>query len=84
MGEPLCPFCGAYSTRQCELEEEMPGCSCPWEDQLADEREREEEDRMRPDGGWLKPGTTARITVSVGYASPSASLAFVKGKPTHA
>lgn len=31
---PLCPFCGAYSPRQCELEDEMPGASCPWEDQL--------------------------------------------------
>lgn len=46
--ETLCPFCGAYSTRQCELEEEMPGCSCPWEDQLADERERDP-DRLRED-----------------------------------
>jgi len=46
MSDPLCPFCGAYSTRQCELEEEMPGCSCPWEDQLADERERDP-DRLR-------------------------------------
>ncbi len=27
--DPLCPFCGAYSTRRCELEEEA-GC-CPWE-----------------------------------------------------
>lgn len=26
-----CPFCGAYSTRSCELEEETEGC-CPWEE----------------------------------------------------
>lgn len=26
----LCPFCGAYSTRSCELIEEA-GC-CPWEE----------------------------------------------------
>lgn len=41
MGDSLCPFCGASSSQRCELEEEMPGCSCPWEDQIADERERE-------------------------------------------
>lgn len=29
-GGKLCPFCGAYSTRSCELEEETGG-SCPWE-----------------------------------------------------
>lgn len=27
----LCPFCGAYSPRQCELEEETGGV-CPWEE----------------------------------------------------
>jgi hypothetical protein len=30
-GGSLCPFCGAYSTRQCELEEETDGV-CPWEE----------------------------------------------------
>lgn len=30
----LCPFCGAYSSRSCELEEEMG--SCPWEDSEPD------------------------------------------------
>ncbi|MFG1247310.1 hypothetical protein [Xanthobacter flavus] len=30
----LCPFCGAYSRRSCELEEEMG--SCPWEDSEPD------------------------------------------------
>lgn len=61
MSDPLCPFCGAYSTRQCELEEEMPGCSCPWEDQLADEREqdpdllREDRDERRNlDRDWFE------------------------------
>lgn len=29
-GGLLCPFCGAYSPRQCELEEETGG-NCPWE-----------------------------------------------------
>jgi len=29
-GGLLCPFCGAYSPRQCELEEETGG-DCPWE-----------------------------------------------------
>lgn len=27
----LCPFCGAYSPRQCELEDETGGI-CPWEE----------------------------------------------------
>lgn len=26
----LCPYCGAYSPRKCELEEDV-GC-CPWEE----------------------------------------------------
>lgn len=30
----ICPFCGAYSPRSCELEEEMG--SCPWEDSEPD------------------------------------------------
>lgn len=29
-----CPWCGAYSSRSCELEEEMG--SCPWEDSEPD------------------------------------------------
>jgi hypothetical protein len=33
-GGGLCPFCGAYSSRYCELEEEMG--SCPWEDSEPD------------------------------------------------
>lgn len=32
---PLCPFCGAYSPRQCELEEETDGV-CPWEESEPD------------------------------------------------
>lgn len=27
----LCPFCGAYSPKQCELEDETGGI-CPWEE----------------------------------------------------
>lgn len=30
-GGKICPFCGAYSTRSCELEEETDGV-CPWEE----------------------------------------------------
>lgn len=30
-GDTLCPFCGAYSPRQCEMEEETGG-NCPWEE----------------------------------------------------
>lgn len=30
-GGKLCPLCGAYSTRSCELEDEMDGI-CPWEE----------------------------------------------------
>ena len=33
--EPLCPFCGAYSPRQCELLEESGGV-CPWEESEPD------------------------------------------------
>lgn len=33
-GGGLCPWCGAYSSRSCELEEEMG--SCPWEDSELD------------------------------------------------
>ncbi|MET3648080.1 hypothetical protein [Phyllobacterium ifriqiyense] len=52
----LCPFCGAYSSKQCELEEETNGC-CPWEeiepdpDYLRDVRNEDREffDRMGGD-----------------------------------
>lgn len=33
----LCPFCGAYSTRSCELEDEENGVECPWLEVLEDE-----------------------------------------------
>jgi len=33
-GGGLCPWCGAYSRRSCDLEEEMG--SCPWEDSEPD------------------------------------------------
>ena len=33
MSFPLCPFCCAYSTRSCELEEETGGL-CPWENAI--------------------------------------------------
>ncbi len=35
--ETLCPWCGAFSTRQCELEDEM-GIG-PWEESREDEVE---------------------------------------------
>lgn len=31
MTMPLCPFCGASSSRHCDLEEETGG-NCPWEE----------------------------------------------------
>lgn len=34
-GGKLCPFCGAYSPRQCDLEEETGGV-CPWEESEPD------------------------------------------------
>lgn len=54
-GGKLCPFCGAYSPRQCELQEETDGV-CPWEesepdpDYLVDIRREEREERDR--AGW--------------------------------
>jgi len=33
----ICPFCGAYSPRSCELEEELAGAECPWKELIADE-----------------------------------------------
>lgn len=34
MTSDLCPFCGAYSSRSCELEDEMG--VCPWEESQPD------------------------------------------------
>ena len=34
-GVTLCPFCGAYSPRQCEMLEETGGM-CPWEESEPD------------------------------------------------
>lgn len=56
--QTLCPFCGAYSSRQCELEEETGG-ECPWELSRDDEpdpdhlREARDE-RRRLDTGWFE------------------------------
>lgn len=54
---PLCPFCGAYDTRRCEMLEETGG-SCPWEesepdpDELMEQRREERELEARfPRGG---------------------------------
>ncbi|MRX31872.1 hypothetical protein [Aminobacter sp. MDW-2] len=46
-GDTLCPFCGAYSRRSCELEEESGGV-CPWEESQPDpddQRDQRDEDR---------------------------------------
>lgn len=50
-----CPWCGAHSSRSCEMEEEMG--SCPWEDSEPDPdilrddaHERERLRREFPDG----------------------------------
>lgn len=34
-GGKICPLCGSYSARSCELEEETGG-SCPWEESQPD------------------------------------------------
>lgn len=39
----LCPFCGAYSPRSCDLEEETGGF-CPWEEIDDDTEESDDED----------------------------------------
>jgi len=46
-GGKLCPFCGAYSRRQCDLEDETGGV-CPWEESEPDPdylRDLRDEDR---------------------------------------
>ncbi len=45
--ESICPWCGAWSRRNCEMEEEMG--SCPWEDSEPDPdhlRDIRDEDRV--------------------------------------
>jgi hypothetical protein len=43
----LCPACGAYSPRSCELADETGGI-CPWEEaQLDPDRLREDRDERR-------------------------------------
>lgn len=37
MTAPLCPFCGAYSTRRCEMEDEDIGVECPWLEVMEEE-----------------------------------------------
>lgn len=36
MPDTLCPFCGAASTRYCEIEDEDAGVECPWLEVLDD------------------------------------------------
>ena len=49
MDDSICPWCGAYSTRSCELEEEMG--MCPWQEQQDAEPDpdilREDRDERR-------------------------------------
>lgn len=52
----ICPFCGAYSIRSCELEEENGGV-CPWEETQPDpdilREDQIERDRLlEEDGGY--------------------------------
>ena len=56
--ETLCPFCGAYSPRQCEMFEDFDGV-CPWEESQDDEadgehspKEPSEESRLRENEGF--------------------------------
>ena len=45
-GGTLCPFCGAYSSKHCDLEEESGGI-CPWEEsQPNPDDQRIENERM--------------------------------------
>lgn len=41
----ICPWCGAWSRRSCEMEEQMG--SCPWEDSGA--LDEPDPDRLRED-----------------------------------
>lgn len=46
MADDLCPWCGAYSRRFCEMEEEMG--VCPWEEMEPDpDILREDRDERR-------------------------------------
>ena len=44
--DTLCPWCGAYSPRQCDLEEETGG-ACPWVE--SGDYEQPDPDRLRED-----------------------------------
>lgn len=50
-----CPFCGAYSPRQCELEDETGGV-CPWEESEPDpdllRDDAHERQRLIEEDGW--------------------------------
>lgn len=59
-GGTLCPICGAYSKRSCEMRDEMDGI-CPWEesepdpDALMEQRREDRElevDMMRDPRNW--------------------------------
>lgn len=47
MGDAICPFCGAYSRRSCEMEDEMGYCP-------ADEIEPIDPDLLREDRDELQ------------------------------
>lgn len=46
MTETLCPFCGAWARRSCEMEDEVG--FCPWDEAPWDEAEHDP-DRLRED-----------------------------------
>jgi hypothetical protein len=46
MSDNLCPYCGSYSPRRCELDEEAGGI-CPWDE--SGEYEEPSPDRLRED-----------------------------------
>ena len=55
----LCPWCGAYSPRYCDLDDEA-GC-CPWQESGEYERELEMEDDGEPDPDRLREDQQERV-----------------------
>ena len=43
MSERICPFCGAWSRRSCEMEDEMG--ECPWDEESEPDPDYLREDR---------------------------------------
>ena len=49
--EPLCPFCGAYTPRSCDLREEM-GDECAWIEMGNWNEPEEEDEEEEPEELW--------------------------------